>query len=440
MKPAALLPFVPFVLAAIRRYWVVPLVGLAIGIVLGTLAYTQDIAGIKQYFAPAMLGIAPVNAPGVTPPCSAENIPTLVASPTVIGDKAAAQAAISATIQTPALVRLLGTAMTLDAARSGVNDAADSIAASCKVLLQSAMTQQINDLNNQLTVIRANLAKFDKIALASSATSSDAATLQKQIDDFTAKKQALEDKAVAQSVVAATASTAFEATIPVGFSEVRAADARWVALENQYNADSQLYDTVASRYKPTAPRVIDLRARVATDEATMARLRTVIDQQANLMKSPTYAKAFDAQQSAQSVYDQLTAQIALYADRIAALQAKLPKSDATTPAVLDAQRQSQIQQEQYTTLLTELAKVTAEADRVSANPSVTVAGSASDASVGVRGRFKLLAVAVAIALLCLVFGIVIAVIILILDDRLVTTKQITKLYAKPVIATLEPKS
>jgi hypothetical protein len=186
--------------------------------------------------------------------------------------------------------------------------------------------------------------------------------------------------------------------------------------------------------------VIDLGARVRTDLDTLAEIERTIDVPATLMMSASYAKAFAANQTAQDTADETTGQIALYDARIAALQAKMPKAFGPSPALLEAQRQSAIAQAAYSALAKQLADVSAEQAQLAANPAVVVAGNVTDDTVLRLGERLAIEFAAAVALAFLVLGILLAILIYVLDDRLVTTQQITKLYAKPVIATLKPKS
>ncbi len=427
----------PILLEALRRFWIVALVFFATGIVLAVASYTKNVPAFVSYRATALLGIAPVAAPGVTPPCGATGIPTL-ARGDAAGVKAPRTSRITASVETPTLVDVVASSGNPVNAKNDANDAAESLATYCNAHIGSAFSAQVAALDQQARVQQRALSGLDTKTIAASTTAADTSAIRKQLDDLQAKHDTLQDKWVAQMVLATSAFAGLASLQPVAFDEVRAVNTRYAALQKQYNADSALYDLVASQYRPTAPRVIDLGARVATDRATLDQLRERLDVPQNLMLSATYAKAHAAAQTAQSDADQLRAQVELYDQRIAKLKATLP-GGVDQVAVRAAQRESTVTEKTYAVLATQAAAVRAEQARLDASPAVTVAGASTIDTVVTLGTRTALLFALGVVLAFLLFGIIVAVLALLLDDRLITTAQITKLYAKPVIATLQPK-
>ncbi|MDB5092551.1 MAG: hypothetical protein JWO85_652 [Candidatus Eremiobacteraeota bacterium] len=428
----------PILLEALRRFWIAVLVFFAAGIVLGVASYTRNVPAFVSYRATALLGIAPVAAPGVTPPCTASGIPTLARSPDAIGVNPPRTSHVTASVETPTLVDVIATSGNLVQASHDANDAATNLAIYCNARIDSAFSAQVAALDRQAADQQHVLAGLDTKTIAASTTAADTTAIRKQLDDLQTKHDTLEDKWAAQMVVAASASAGLVSLQPVAYDEVRAANTRYAALQKQYNADAALYDLIASQYRPTAPRVIDLGARVATDRAMLESLRVRLDVPSNLMLSATYAKAYAAAQTAGSDAAQLRAQVDLYDQRIAKLKATLP-SGVDQTAVRAAQRESTVAEKTYATLATQAASVRAEKARLAASPAVTVAGASTSDTVVTLGTRTAALFALGVVLAFLLLGIIVAVIALLLDDRLITTAQITKLYAKPVIATLQPK-
>jgi hypothetical protein len=435
MKLAVPSSLTALVLDGLRRKWLAVVVCLAIGIVAAVACYTRNVPPLVHYQANATLAIPKSTLAGLDFACNSATAATLAGSPQVTAGAKTPPTDPSAAQSAAGVLTLSDRETTAERAQDAVNERATQLATYCNTSAQQQSTTYVNVLQSQTANRSKRLAQLDRVLLPAQTSSATVPQLVKRQGDLQTQQDTLAPKATEAQSQASIANAQTTTAAQLARDEIYKADPLWVFLQTQLQKDSQTYAQLASQYTSAFGRVQNFAARVKTDQAQLAARQQVLDA-IPLSQSSTYRTAQTAQQQADATAANTQAALDNVNTQAKNVGAKLAKVTAPNPTVAADARQQTTLLAAYNALAAQLSAAQAQQAqlRATGGPFV-VLGPATDATpLGVKIA---LLFAAAVVLLSLVLGVVIAVILAILDNRLLTRRQITALYGKPVIGTLQ---
>ena len=420
-------------LNALTRKWFIAVGGLLLGLVAAVACYGWNWFGLRGYEATAIISVAAAPNAGVTLPCTPATVPLLAGNvvarpspapadvPTIAPISYESQR-VTTSVPAPGLVAIHYTALDEERAPTTAAQLAARVAVYCYQETAQAVKSANDSLAAQQLSLQKLLMPFDVQA---------GAVQQRAV--LVAQLAPLQNKLIELQAAAANAQTQLAATIPVAYSEIQAADPTYQALAKRLNDDLVTYATLASEYSPKYARVIGFKQRVDVDRE---RLQARADELRQLPPalSKTYQTAQTAAVLAQSAVDVALAQIK-------AMQAQIDHDNAlikqNAGGAGNAQRSQAAYAASYAAVLTALLKQQSLLSQASVLEPVSIV-SAPDTAIE-TGRLRAAIAALALLVVMTVLGLALAILIGLLDQRLLTVPQFIALYGKPVIATLEPK-
>lgn len=412
----------PLINALVQKWFIAAIV-FVLGIIVAIVLYAGNVAGLMGYVATAQLRLIAPSAPGVDLPCTPDAAAVLAKYAPSTSLPASSIEPSRITTERPAqgLLTVHYTGYDPENAVSGVNSVADRLTSFC-----ASQTRSVTSAAQQgLAQARASLAtELGPLDTQTGAVKDRAA--------LAAQRDGLNSKLVGLQATSDDAQKQLTALIPIARSEIEQADPSFVALKKRFETDLDTYASVAAAYRPTYSRVIGLQARVATDRQQLQARR---DELAllPLELSATYRTALATANQAQTSVNSMQVQITAISAQIAHYDKVIGPSGGTAAAQQEALGKA------YQNIATNEANVRVTLAQIPSGGPVSVLSTTTADQVVRVGVLRSIALSLIVAVLFLLIGIVLAILIGLLDQRLLTIPQFTKLYGKPVIATLSPK-
>lgn len=411
-------------LDALGRKWYIAVVVFVIGAGVAAALFARNSAGLIRYVATAQMRIA--NPAGsVQLPCSPQAAAAIAKYVPPVSETRVSINPARFTAELPAAGVMTLHYLSADAqsASDGVNAVANGLVAFCARRTADVTAAAQKALSVERARLAASLAPLDAQVGAS-----------KERTSLVAQRDELQMKLIGLQAAAKNAQAQLDAAEPVARNEIEQADPAFVALKKRLDTDLDTYTSVASAYRSTYARVIGLKNRVAIDRQQLDARRAELEEQP-LELSATYRTALAAANDAQSAADVVQMQIDDLNARIAQADVVIGKSGSGS----SASRSQDALAKAYQNVTAADESLRAQRAQISAGGPVELLTSSSVEQTVKTGVLAAALLSLVVALLFLLFGIILATLIGLLDRRLLTVPQFTKLYGKPVIATLLPK-
>jgi hypothetical protein len=440
---------------AVVKQRIAVLIVIAIGVLVALFA---PVAPPVRDVAANDVTIGTIAIPGFEPPCTPASVPAFARSGDVIN-----QAAIDSPALAPALnasnVSSVARAPGLMAIRyaglqgEAVKAEAAAIAGAVVKLCNSRTTVLLTSLTKNLSTVQDarlnDIAAVDANLVPASRGTSQAATLTKRLDALDAQRIDAQQKLAVQQKVAKSAEQQRDALRQLADNEISAHDSLATALRAQRDKDAAALAAAKAQYQDNKyPGLDALVRRVSKDESAIA------ERSAQLMKSepqtlsPEFRAAQAAADQARAAADGQIAQIATIDAQLKPLSAEIAKLDAVTVTAATNTLKRDALLKAYNAAAAQRYAAEQQEAQIVAEPSLLpnrVGGPLSLAPqpepvVETVGTKLALAVRAAVLLAFVVLAAIVALVLNALDRRLLTVDAITKLYGKPVISIVGPKS
>jgi|GEM_PF-6077091 len=388
--------------------------------------------------------IANVAIPGFDPPCTAASLPAFakngdVLKQVLVNTGARLDAgAISTQLRAPNVMAIRYAApAAANAGTSTATSVASAVVAVCNASTNAAVTALGNGLGAVQAQRQGELQVVDAKLLPANRQTSKAAVLSKRLDALNAQRIDAQQKLDAQRKLAEAAEKQQKALLPLAAREIQANDSLAVALRAQRDKDAAALAAARAQYQDKAyPGLEALERRVKKDEAASIERNKALVKWEPQTLSPAYRAAQAAADQARAAADAQTAQIATIDAQIKPLDAQIAALDAYAVDVAANTRARDALLKAYQVAA---AQHYAVAQQEAVLPALTLAA-APEPDVETVGVRLAALVRAAVALAFVVFAAILAVVLNALDRRLLTVDAITKLYGKPVISIVGPKS
>jgi len=433
---------------ALANQWPAALFIVLAGIVLGILVGLK--APMSQtYLATSSLRIAKPVVTGVDMPCTAGSLAALAKGTDGLAGSGASANAVWADVAGTDVLQIHATAPTPLGAANTANLVASNLIELCRRVTLESYSAVNESLRRQRAVTEIELRALDTRLIPAADVTATRADLTKQRDALQAQLTTLTAQQSLESATAAAKSKVRDALAPAARAAIAANDAVYKALRSQLDQDTIALRAMGSHYKDAYPALRALTQRVNIETQNLQIYSNELATKP-VDLDPTYRAAEAVADQAQAALDETRNQIAAVQATLVAVNAKLgcktaPNAQlACTPvpsavakvdlAALGRQRAEALKG--YQALSERLNTVLAEEAQVPATGPIASAAIAIDPV-----RIGLLFAALLGVLTLLVFALVALLVALLLnmDRRLLTVQSITKLYGKPVIATVSPR-
>jgi hypothetical protein len=435
---------------ALAEQWPWALLVLLAGVFAGVLVGLKAPMA-QQYLATSSARLAKTVVTGVDMPCTATSLPALLKSTDWFAQPASTAA--NPDLMAASIVpQRMGAALAgadlvqityVDGSDPGARARAQWLAQSLSQYCEAATVSSYRRYNLYLVTQKANRDREIVGIDRSLIPATDAATLRDQLkkrqDDLKTQITALQSQATAQEAVANTKSAALAALLPAAKEFNEQSDALFKTMQAQLEKDQAALSTMKAHYKPAYPALQAFDAKVTSEEEQLNAYRTTLDAKPPEL-DPAYRAAQATADDAKAAVLATQSQLAGTQDALKSVTAQLgtiPASGALSAGMAAVARHKAELVKQYQALSAQFGTaLTEEAAIPLGGPLVVLPQPAFAPRVGllVAALLGLLTV-LAFAVLALLL----AVLLNVLDRRLLTVRSITKLYGKPVIATVPPK-
>ncbi|MBV8748598.1 MAG: hypothetical protein JO103_02675 [Candidatus Eremiobacteraeota bacterium] len=428
---------------ALTKHWFAALLVAALGLVLGIAVG----AGKFNLVPPAFLATASVQVgtyvvTGVSMPCAATAVPTVAKSDAVVGATKGAQAwRVTATPVGTDAVQVHYVATTEADAMRLATDLATNLASACRTQTIAAYEHYNLFLADQKELRQSEMRQMDAVLLPASNADTSKTNLQKQQSDAQTKATTADAQAGAANATASAKKQAQNTAVPAAQNANAQSDAAYKAMQTQLTADQAQLSTMQAKYKSGYSALTALQHKVTAEQQQLAAYKKQLDEQLPLTLDPTYRAAQDAADSAQASADDANAQATAANTALDKVNQQLAKSPSRTTsqqtylAMLTRHKAELLKD--YQNLSAQFNTALTQEGVIPVVGPVVLASSATDA-VNVQVLLDaLLGLLVFVVFALLAIGL--ALLLDLADRRLLTLEAITKLYGKPVIATLKPK-
>ena len=423
---------------ALANQWPAALCIVLAGIVVGILVgYRLPMA--QTYLATSSLRIAKPVVTGIDMPCTAGSLAALAKGTDGLAGSGASPNAVWAEVAGTDVLQIHSTAPTAKGAQGIVNHVGLNLIQLCRRATIDSYTAVNVNLRWQIAEKQHELRGLDEQLIPAADVTATRADLTKQRDALQAQLTMLTAQQSLEAVTATAKSKARDALAPAARAAIAENDAVYKALRAQLDQDSIALRAMESHYKPGYPALQALVARVGIETQSLQNYSNFLAAKP-LDLDPSYRAAEAVADQAQAALAETGNQIGAVSATLATLNAKLdgkPDPHALTKpelAALGRQRAETLKayqalSERLNTALTEEAQI----------PAAGPVARAAEALDAVRiGLFFAVLLGVLTLLVFALVALLVAV-LLNMDRRLLTVQSITKLYGKPVIATVSPR-
>ena len=391
----------------------------------------------NSYLASSSVRVAKTSVTGVDMPCTPAALPSLVKSTDVFGKvPGVTPSSIKPELSGADVMQIGYVAPTGTSAIAQSQALAAQLSAVCKEQTRKSYESYNWFLAKQKAQRQKQIAALDARLIPASDKTATRDQLLKQQSDLKVKIAALQSQVTVQTADVKAKRDQQAGLLPSAQQAIAESDPLYKGTEMQLKEARTTLTTMQAHFKPSYPPIATLNEKIASLQTQLTDYKKELDSTKPPELDPDY-------RAARAIADQ--AQAALEATQSELTGAKSALEDVgarlTTPttrvAIAALERQKAELVKAYQTLATQFNTALTEESAIPAGgPVAVVPQPAFAVRVG-------LVFAVLLGLLTLLIFVVLAIVVALLldalDRRLLTVQSITKLYGKPVIATVRPK-
>lgn len=422
---------------ALANQWPAALSILLAGIVLGILVGLK--APMSQtYLATSSVRIAKPVVTGVDMPCTAGTLPALAKGADGMNATGASPTRVFAEAAGTDVLQIHATAPTEARANDISNHVATNLITFCDRATKASYTAVNDGLRWQIAAKEIDLSRLDAQLIPAADVSAARADLTKQRDALKGQLTTLTAQQGLESATAVAKAKARDALAPAARAAIAESDSVFKALRTQLDQDSIALAAMQAHYQKGYRALLALETRVKIETDGLAAYWNYLAAKP-LDLDPAYRAAEAVADQAQATLAETGNQIGAVTASIKAADAKLAKpvpsaNRAVELAALGRQRTEALKA--YQALSERLNTALTEEAQIPASGPVVIAASAVDA---VRIGLLIAVLLGVLTLLLFALAALLVALLLNMDRRLLTVQSITKLYGKPVIATVSPR-